>query len=63
MNNENNATKVYEVPIWQKATISLEEAVEYTGIGRDKLRELTIQDDCPFVLWIGRKRLIIKKDF
>lgn len=25
------------VPVWEKATLTLEEAVAYSGIGRDKL--------------------------
>lgn len=49
------------IPIWEKALISTEEAMEYTGIGRDKLRELseTSCQDC--VVWIGRKRLFKRK--
>ena len=27
-----------EVPIWEKSNLTLEEAVAYSGIGRDKLR-------------------------
>lgn len=46
------------VPIWHKLTLNLDEAMAYYGIGRDKLREMTSQEDCPFVLWIGTKRLI-----
>lgn len=53
----------YEVPIWFKSNLSIEEAVAYTGIGRDKLRELTSQEDCQFVLWIGNRRLIKRKQF
>ena len=29
------------VPIWYKATLSIDEAVAYSGIGRDKLRDMT----------------------
>ena len=31
------------------------------GVGKDKLRELTDREDCPFVLWVGSKRLIRRK--
>ena len=27
------------VPIWERTTLTLMEAVQYTGIGRDKLRD------------------------
>jgi len=41
----------------------MEEAMAYTGIGRDKLREMTNREDCPFILWNGSKRLIKRKEF
>ena len=51
------------VPIWEKANLSLEEAAAYYGIGINKLRSLTDTDDCPYVLWVGNKRLIKRKSF
>ena len=30
-----------EVPIWEKSTLSLEEAAAYTGIGIQKLRDIS----------------------
>ncbi len=30
-----------EVPIWEKANLTLEEAAAYSGIGTGKLREIT----------------------
>lgn len=50
-----------EVPIWEKSNLTLEEAAAYTGIGIGKLRELTNDDNCKFVLWVGSKRLIKRK--
>lgn len=49
------------VPIWEKANLTLEEAAAYSGIGINKLRKLSDDDNCPFVLWIGSKRLIKRK--
>ena len=46
------------VPIWERTTLTLMEAVQYTGIGRDKLREISDREDCDFVLWVGNKRLL-----
>ena len=51
------------VPIWEKSNLTIDEAVAYSGIGRDKLRSLTNREDCPFVLWVGTKRLIKRKLF
>lgn len=50
-----------EVPIWEKSTLTIDEAAVYSGIGRNKLRSLTDDDNCPFVLWVGSKRLIKRK--
>lgn len=48
--------RVAAVPIWVKPYLTIEEAAEYTGIGRDKLYEMTSLADCPFVLWVGKQR-------
>lgn len=52
-----------EVPIWEKSNLTVEEAAAYSGIGINKLKEITNEDDCPFVLWVGKKRLIKRKKF
>ena len=51
------------VPIWEKANLSMEEASAYFGIGINKLREMTNEDNCPYVLWNGSKRMIKRKAF
>ena len=51
------------VPVWQKAFLTLEEGAAYYGIGINKLRDLTNAEDCPYVLWVGRKRLIKRAAF
>ena len=51
-----------EVPIWEKSNLTLEEAAAYSGIGKNKLRELTDERDCSFVLWNGNKRLIKRRE-
>lgn len=53
----------YEVPIWEKSNLTLEEAAAYSGIGINKLREISNDEKCKFVLWIGNKRLIKRKPF
>ena len=49
------------IPFWEKATMTLDEASEYSGIGRNTLYRLTNQNNCPFVLWVGSKRRIKRK--
>ena len=62
-NTENNLAKEQmrrkrnEVPLWRKTLLTLEEAAEYTGLGLQKLRDISDNDECKFVLWNGRKRL------
>lgn len=52
-----------EVPIWEKSNLTLEEAAAYSGIGINKLRKLSDDEDCNFVLWVGSKRLIKRRAF
>lgn len=51
----------YEVPIWEKSNLTLEDAAAYSGVGINKLRKLSDSESCPFVLWIGTKRLLKRK--
>ncbi len=37
--------------------------MRYSGIGINKLREITNEDRCKFVLWVGNKRLIKRRLF
>lgn len=52
-----------EIPLWEKSNLTLEEASAYSGIGINKLRELSNDKNCPFVLWVGSRRLIKRKLF
>lgn len=52
-----------EIPLWEKPNLTIEEAATLYNIGEHKLRELTSSDVCAFVLYVGRKRLIKRKQF
>ena len=52
-----------QVPIWEKAKFTIDEAAAYFGIGTNKLREITSNPDCEFVIRVGAKRLIKRKKF
>mgnify|MGYP002625237397 CR=1 FL=1 len=52
-----------EIPIKDKYCLTIDEAAVYSGIGQKKIRELSDMDDCPFVIWVGAKRLIKRKKF
>ena len=64
MNNNKNietAVKENDVTIWEKNCLTLEEAAAYSGIGRNKLRELSQQKNCPFAVWLGGKLYIVRE--
>ena len=50
-----------KISICDKAYLTLEEASEYFNIGINKLREMTNDKNCPYVIWNGTKRLIKRK--
>lgn len=51
------------IPVWEKITMTVEEAAEYSSIGINKIRELSSDPRCNFVIYIGKKRLIKRKEF
>lgn len=53
-----------EIPLWQKYTLSVEEAARYFRIGRAKLRKLIDEDaSAPYILWNGNRPQIKRKLF
>ena len=55
--------KNIEVPIWEKQNLTIEEAAVYSNIGENKLRTLIQNRNCTFVLRVGNKSLIKRKQF
>ena len=55
--------KTTEVPIWEKMLLTIDEAALYTNIGQNRISKLLRKPSCPFVLYIGRKKLIKRKEF
>ncbi len=49
------------IPFWEKAAMTIEEASAYSSIGIVKMRELTKDPRCPFVLKVGPGKRIIKR--
>ena len=45
----------HEISIWEKANLTIEEAAVYFGIGMNKLQQLTEDEQCKFVLFVGTK--------
>ena len=53
LNNSGNLVET--VPVWVKPYLTIDEATAYTGIGRDKLYEMTSQEKMS-VRAVGRKQ-------
>lgn len=51
------------VPIYQKVTITVDEAVSLTNIGKVKIYDLVKEKDCDFTLQVGKKILIKREPF
>lgn len=51
------------VPIYHKITLTIREAAEYSNIGINKIDQLTKKPNCPFVLYVGTKKLVKRKEF
>lgn len=53
-----------EIPVWEKYTLSIEEAAEYFRIGENKLRNIINKDKfAEFILWNGNRAQIKRKIF
>ena len=52
-----------KVPIHLKVTLTIREAAEYSNIGINKIDSLLRTPNCPFVLYVGAKKLVKRKEF
>ena len=51
------------IPIWEKTLLTVDEASAYSGLGVKRIKAISNDDHCNFVLWAGNKRLIKRKLF
>ena len=51
------------VAIKDKLTLTIREAAAYSNIGINKIDEMLKQPNCPFVLYVGSKKLVKRKAF
>lgn len=53
-----------EVPIWEKYTLTVDEAAAYFRVGQNKLRSLANEHpDADFFLWNGTRVQVKRKKF
>ena len=55
--------EVERVQIYRKVTLTIREAAEYSNIGINKIDSMLKQPNCPFVLYIGTRKLVKRKEF
>ena len=59
MTNEKNL----KMPFWLKLNMTIKEAASYSNIGINRIEELLKQPKCIFVLYVGNKKLVKRKEF
>ena len=55
--------KILTVPIHLKMTLTIKEAAAYSNIGINKIYNMLRTPNCPFVLFVGTKRLVKRREF
>ena len=70
--NEMSTAEFYElsetaalpkVPIYRKMTLTIKEDAEYSNIGINKIDAMLRQPNCPFVLFVGTRKLVKRQAF
>jgi len=51
------------VPIYHKIALTVKEAAELSNIGMNKIDKPLRTPNCPFVLFVGTKKLVKRKEF
>lgn len=61
--HDKEPASVQTVPIQNKLALTVREAAEYSNIGINKLESLLRTPRCSFVLYVGKKKLVKRKEF
>ena len=54
---------INQVPIHLKMTLTAKEPAAYSNIGINKIDSMLRSPNCPFVLFVGSKKLVKRKEF
>ena len=55
--------EVKSIPIHLKRNLTIREAAEYSNIGINKIAEMLRNPMCNFVLYVGTRKLVKRKEF
>lgn len=51
------------IPVDRKLLLTIKEAAAYSNIGINRIDAMLREDGCPFVLYVGSKKLVKRKEF
>lgn len=60
---ENHIQQDQNLPIDRKMLLTIREAAQYSNIGINKIDAMLKQPNCPFVLYVGNKKLVKRAAF
>ena len=63
LNSKEGYMDIEKVPINNKLTLTIKEAAEYSNIGINKIDSLLRSPNCSFVLFVGTKKLVKRREF
>ena len=49
------------IPIWERELITIEEGTALTGIGFLKLRAMSNEPGCDYIIWVGSRKMLKRK--
>ena len=52
-----------KIPAYLKMAMTIKEAAEYSSIGINKIDAMLKQPNCPFVLFVGTRKLVKRREF
>ncbi len=55
--------EIETIPIHQKMTLTIREAAAYSNIGINKIDQLLRMPGCSFVLSVGTRKLVKRREF
>ena len=70
--NKSNSSEEKELPLYKETEVRvpihlkitlIREAAEYSNIGINKIDSMLKQPNCPFVLYVGTRKLVKRKEF
>ena len=64
----NNAGVIFKnthivIPVQNKVALTVSEAAAYSNIGENRISNLLRTPNCPFVLFVGNKKLVKRREF